>query len=173
MGEEEYLSCKMKKPKLVILRGKPTAGKSTAWRNLKKRKAMKDWLFVDHTNLKTNLGRELGKLSLFAILKTVMPSKKDIIIEEMSEETLRKYINKEIKKYNYKIITFQFEISLKRAGKRNIQRAKDKWHPLMSKKELKGLHKMHKERIDPRGILIDTSKLGKRKVVEFILERLK
>ena len=162
----------MKKPRLVILRGKPTAGKSTAWHNLKKRKAMKDWLFVDHTNLKTNLGRELGKESLFAVLKVVMSSKKDIIIEEMSEETLRKYTDKEIKKYGYKIITFQFEISLKTAEKRNVQRAKDKWHPLMGKKKVKELHKMHDERADEKGILVDTNKLGKRKVVEFILEKI-
>lgn len=161
------------KPKLVILRGKPTAGKSTAYANLKKRKKMKDWLFVDHGNLKKYLGKELGKKALMAVLKIVMSSKKDIIIEEMSEKTLKKYIKYYIKKYDYKIITFQFEVGVTEAYKRNIQRAKDKWHSYILKKKLKGLHKMHEERFDPNAFLVDTNKLGKRKVVDFILEKLK
>jgi len=163
----------MKKPKLVILRGKPTAGKSTAYANLQKKKEMKDWLFVDHANLKSRLGRELGKKALFAVLKTVMPSKKDILVEETSEETLRKYIAAAIKKYNYKIITFQFEVSLKEAYKRDVQRAKQKWHPFMGKKNVEKLHKMHEERFDVNAFLVDTSKLGKMQVIDFILKKLR
>ncbi len=135
----------MKQPKLVILRGK-----STAYAMLKKRKVMKCWLFVDHANLKTNLGKDLGKKSLFAVLKVVMPSKKDIIIEEMSEETLRKYINQYIKKYNYKIVVFQFTVRTKTAYKRDVKRAEDKWHPFMGKKKIKEMHKMHDERFDKK-----------------------
>ena len=59
--------------KIAILRVKSTAGKSTAYANLRKRKVMKDWLFVDHCALKNSLGKELGKKSLFAVLKAVMP----------------------------------------------------------------------------------------------------
>jgi predicted kinase len=162
----------MKKPKIVILRGKPTSGKSTAWHNLKKRKEMGDWLFVDHGTLKKNLGKELGKKSLFAVLKTVMPTKKNIIIEESSEKTLKKYISRQIKKYNYEIITFQFEVSLKTAYKRNIQRAKDKWHPLLTKKWIKHTHKIHEERFDKNAYLVDCNKLGKRQVINFILKKL-
>ena len=33
------------KPKLVVLRGKPTSGKSTACHSLRKRREMKDWVF--------------------------------------------------------------------------------------------------------------------------------
>ena len=160
-------------PKLVILRGRPTSGKSTAFHNIKKRKEMKEWLFVDHANLKTNLGKELGKKSLFAVLKAVMPSKKSIIIEEMSEETLRKYINNPIKMNNYSILTFQFTVSTETAYKRDVKRAKDKWHPYIGKNKIKEMHDMHDERIDLKGILIDTNKLGKRAVVEKILKELK
>jgi predicted kinase len=163
----------MKQPKLVILRGKQTSGKSTAWHTLKKNEKMKNWLFVDHTHLKTTLGKELGKHSLFAVLKTVMPSKQDIIIEEMSEKTLKKYINYYIKKYNYKMITFQFEINIKTAHKRNIQRAKDKWHPYIKKEQLKDYHKMHEQRFDKNAFLVDCDKLSKRQVVEFILKKLR
>ena len=163
----------MKNPKLAILRGKPTSGKSTAWHNLKKKKEMKDWLFVDHTNLKTTMGKELGKHSLFAVLKTVMPTKQNIIIEEMSEKTLKKHINYYIKKYNYKLITFQFEINIKTAYKRNIKRAKDKWHPYIKKKKLEDYHKMHEERFDKNAFLVNCNKLGKKQVVDFILKKLR
>jgi predicted kinase len=162
----------MGKPRLVILRGKPTSGKSTAYANLKKGKEMRGWLFVDHCFLKQNLGRELGKKSLFAILKVILPSKENIIIEEMSRETIMKYVGKYIKKYNYNIIVFQFEVSKEIAYKRDIQRAKEKWHPYMGKKKIDEMHKIHEERFDKSAILINTDKLGKRKVVEFILKRL-
>ena len=69
----------MVKPKLVILRGRPTSGKSSAYANLRKSKFMKEWLFVDHCAMKTSIGKELGKKALFAVLKIVMPTKKNII----------------------------------------------------------------------------------------------
>ena len=162
----------MVKPKLVVLRGKPTSGKSTAWHALKKKRVMKDWLFVDHANLKENLGRELGKRSLFAVLKVVMPSRKNIIIEESSESTLKKYLRYYLKKYDYEIVTFQFEVSLEKAYKRNVQRAKDKWHPYIKKKSLEDLHRMHEERFDKNAILVDCDKLNKKQVVDFILGEL-
>ena len=59
----------MKKPRLVILRGKPAAGKSTAYANLRKNKKMKDFVFVDHCAMKTELGKEGGKKELFKELK--------------------------------------------------------------------------------------------------------
>lgn len=163
----------MKKPKLVILRGRPTSGKSTAYANLRKSKSMKDWLFVDHCAMKTWLGKDLGKKSLFAVLKVVMPSKKDIIIEEMSKETVRKYIYSYIKKYDYKIIVFQFTVRTQTAYKRDVQRAKTKWHPKMGKKWINETHKMHDERFDKNAVLVDTNRLGKRQVVDLILKSLK
>jgi len=78
----------MKKPRLVILRGKPTSGKSTAYANLRKSKFMKDWLFVDHCAFKTELGKDEGKKKLFSELRKVMLSEKNIIIEEMSMKLL-------------------------------------------------------------------------------------
>tara|TARA_Y100000310_G_C20455782_1_gene702978 strand:+ start:217 stop:705 length:489 start_codon:yes stop_codon:yes gene_type:complete len=161
----------MKKPKLVILRGRPTSGKSTAYAGLGKRKEMKEWLFVDHCALKKNLGKDLGKKSLFAVLKAVMPSKKNIIIEEMSEETVRKYIDKDIKKYRYKIVVFQFTVRTKTAYKRDVQRSKKGKE--MGKKVIDEWHKYHDERADKKGILVDCNKLGKKQVVKFILARLR
>ena len=163
----------MNKLKLVILRGRPTSGKSTAYANLQKKKEMKDWLFVDHANLKEKLGKELGKKSLFAVLKVVMSTKKNIIIEEMSEETIRKYVGSYIKKYNYRVVVFQFTVRTKTAYKRDVQRAKAKWHPLMGKKWIDETHKMHDEQFDKKAFLVDTNKLSKKKVVDLILKELK
>ena len=162
------------KPKLVILRGNPAAGKSTAYANLRKRNEMKDWLFVDHCAMKNWFGKDLGKKSLFAILKVVMPSQKNIIIEEMSRETIMKFLKSYIKRYNYKIIVFQFEVDLKKAKKRDIQRVVDKKH--YQKKILKNIeeiHNMHNERFDYKGTIVDTNKLSKIQVVDFILDKLK
>ena len=163
----------MKKPRIIIFRGRPTSGKSTAYANLRKRKIMKDWLFVDHCALKNNLGRELGKKSLFAILKVVISSKKDIVVEETSEETLKKYVGSYIKKHGYKIIVFQFTVRTKTAYKRDVQRARAKWHPFMGKRQIDELHQMHDERFDKNAILVDTNKLGKKKVIDLILSKIK
>ena len=161
------------KPRLVILRGKPTSGKSTAYMNLRKRKEMKNWLFVDHCVLKDSLGKDFGKKALFSILKIVMPSRQNIIIEEMSRESIMKSLGKYVKKYNYQIIVFQFEVSKRVAYKRDVQRAKEKWHPYMGKKKIDELHKMHEEKFDKSAILVDTDKLNKGKVIELILKKLK
>ncbi len=167
-------------PRLIILRGKPTAGKTTAFHNLEKDEIMKDFIFIDFSSIKNKFKnfpdkerRKLGKEFLFKKLKEIMPSKKDILIEEMSKETIKKYLKNEIKRYNYKIIVFQFEISLETAYKRNIKRAKERWHPLMAKEELKKLHKIHEERFDKNAILIDTEKLNKKEVVDFIVKKIK
>jgi len=55
--------------KLVILRGKPTSGKSTAFSNIRKKQVMKDWIFIDHPLIKRDLGREGGKLKLYELIK--------------------------------------------------------------------------------------------------------
>ncbi len=43
----------------------------------------------------------------------------------------------------------------------------------MGKRKIDELHQMHEERFDKSAILINTNKLGKKKVVEFILNKLK
>lgn len=160
-------------PKLAILRGRPTAGKSTAYANLRKSKEMKDWEFVDHCAMKTKHGREGGKKELFKELRRVMPYGKNVVIEEMSKEGVMKNISKEIKKYNYEIIVFQFTVDTKTAYKRDVKRAEDGWHPFFGKEKINAFHKMHDERFDKGGILIDTNKLNKTQVLEKIIKELK
>jgi len=66
----------MKRPRLVLLKEKPTAGKSTAWHNLREKKKMKDWVFIDSARMKGQFGhlddetrKKLGKKLLFYTLK--------------------------------------------------------------------------------------------------------
>jgi predicted kinase len=163
----------MKRPRIVILRGKPAAGKSTAYATLRKHKKMKDFVFVDHCAMKTKFGREGGKKELFKELKKVMPSGKDIIIEEMSKESIMKGVSKEVKKYNYEFVVFQFEVDLKKAKKRDVKRVSSKKHyQKFLLDNIEDLHKMHEEKFDKEGILVDTNKLNKRQVVGLIVKNL-
>ena len=172
---------KNKKPKIVILRGKPTAGKSTAIHNLKKEKFLSSWTFIDfpfikdkmYSNLNNKERYDLAKKSLCAIIKVVMKSNKNIILEEVSEKFLKKKISYHIKKNNYEIITFQFEVSKKEAYKRDVQRGKEKWHPSMGKKWIDKMHEYHKKKFDKNAILIDCDKLDKKQIVKFIIKNLK
>lgn len=158
--------------RLIIFRGKPTAGKSTAYATLRNREEMQDFVFVDHCAFKKELGKDKGKIKLFEELKKVLPSGRDIIIEEMSEESIRKVIDSELKKYGYRIIVFQFEVSREEAYKRDVIRNEAIGEPPQGKKWVDDFHKMHEERFDKDGILVDCDKLNKEEVVEFIIKSL-
>ena len=166
------------KSKLVILRGRPTAGKSTAFTNLRKRNEFEGWVFVNFPQIKSwfkhvSDSRELKKQTLFIVLKELMKTKKNIIFEEMSRETVMKYLGKEVKKYGYKFVIFQFTVKTTTSYKRNITRSKAKLHPKLGKRQMNKLHKMHDDTLDKKATLIDTNKLGQRAVVNLILEELK
>lgn len=164
----------MKKSKFVILTGKPGAGKSTAWQTLRDSGKMKDWAFVDHAGMKSSFGKELGKKSLIAVLKVVMPSKKNIIIEEMARYSIIRDVGKQIKKYNYEIIVFQFDISLELSKKRDMQRVKDRRHGRKKLlKNIEELHKMHDKKYDKEAIRIDSHKLNKKQIINKIIKNLK
>jgi len=170
----------MKKPKIVILRGKVATGKTTALLNLRKRKEMKDWAIIDFNNLKyqfAHLGdekrKEYGKKSLMAILKVLMPMKVNILLDEMSESTLRKHISHSIRKYNYQIVTFQFTADIDESIKREAHRRKIIGKKPIGAKWVKKFHKHHEEKADPKGIIVDTSELNEGQVVNFILKEIK
>jgi hypothetical protein len=185
VGKEKYLYCKMKKSKIVFLKGGGTTGKSTAFGNLRKLRKegkMKGWVFINHPELKNWFAylddkRQLQKVSLFALVKQVMKTKKNIIIEEMSAKTARKYLKNQIQKYNYELITFEFVMDdLETAYKRDIGRIanKDKHHKkVLGKKKIIQNHERHRQELDKGCIFVNTTKLSKRKVVEFILNNLK
>jgi predicted kinase len=170
---------RISKPKIIILRGKPTAGKSAAFDSLRRDKRLQKVVFIDHvaikrmfSNLGNDLRKSLGKEVLFYAMRKVMDLGKDIMIEEMSREAVEKHLKKEIKKHDYGIIVFQFDVSLPIAYKRNIQRSKALKHKLMKKEELDRMHKEHERILDKMGIMVDTDKLNERDTVEFIIKRI-
>jgi len=144
---------------------------------LKNKKQFKNWVLIDHPELKNWFkhvdDKKARKRALFAIMKQIMKEKKNILLEEMSEKTLRKYINYHIKKYNYKIITFQFTVGLKEAHKRDIQRTKAGKHEYFGEKKMQKYHKLHEKRFDKNAIVVDCNKLNKKQVVNYILKNLK
>jgi len=170
----------MGRPKLVILRGGAACGKSTALYRLKKNKKFKDWAIIDNCSLKLqfeNLGgekmKEYGHGALFFLLKTIMSTKRNIIVDEMSEKTLRKNINYYINKYEYEIVTFQFAVSVETAIKREVHRRESVGLKSRGASWVKRLHKFHEEKIDKNGILINTDRFDKKGVEKFIIKNLK
>jgi tRNA uridine 5-carbamoylmethylation protein Kti12 len=159
--------------KIIVLRGRPTSGKTTALRTLIKRKELKNWIIIDHSKIKGEFGKEEGKKRLYELIKKSMLSRKNILTEETSRKTLNKYLRYYIKKYKYKITVFQFTVSTKTAYKRDIKRGREKWHPTMGKQWIDKMHKLHDERLDHQGIIVDTDKLNKNQTVNFIIKKLK
>jgi len=173
-----------KKPKIVILRGGAGTGKSTAFENLKRLKKdnLKEWVFIDHPSFKGFFNyledkNELQKKALWALMKELIKTKKNIILEEMSAKNIKKHLGYYLRKHNYKIIVLQFEVSnIDLSYKRIVQRVKRKegiHTKVYSKKFVLDTHEMHKKKFDSEGISINTTKLGKRQVVEFILNKIK
>lgn len=173
---------KMKKSKIVILRGMVSSGKTTALHNLRKNREMKDWIIINFNELKAqfkHLGdekrKEYGKRSLFAILKILMQTKKNILFDEMSEEGVRKNITYYLKKYNYEIIVFEFTVNVEKAIKREAQRMIIRG---LKPRGAKWVTSYHKDRlkiygVNPKGIIVDTTHLNEKQVINLILKNLK
>jgi len=172
----------MKRPIIAILKGPMASGKSTAFANLRKHPKMKNWVFVEFSAVKdifAGLGdekrRKFGNQALLAILKNVMKTKRNILLEEFSQRSLRKYLNHHIKKYNYELITFQLEAELQHTHHRNIQRSKARGVKPQTKKQMKEniLHHTVLRKPHPDAILVNTSELNQKQTVNFILKQLK
>jgi hypothetical protein len=168
--------------KIVFLKGGATTGKSTAFKNLKKKKGMEEWVFLDHPELKSWFERikdfkEIRKEALFATMKPIMKSRKNIILEEMSGKTTKKYLKSFIKKYNYELLTFEFVLEdFDLAMERDITRVKNKTRHhrrTLSRKIILDNHKHHKENLDENSIFINTKKLSPNQVINTIIKKLK
>lgn len=173
----------MERSKIVFLKGGSNTGKSSAFRNLRKLKGFLDnWVLIDHTELKewfkkVDGKKELQKQALFSVIKDCMRQRKNIILEEMSQKTARKYLKNYIKKFDYELITFEFIVDdVQTSQLRDEQRVKNK-EDKNQRKELKKQfiaqnHEMHRNNIDKDCIFVNTSKLGKIQTVDFILNNL-
>jgi len=170
----------MSNQKFVILRGKVATGKTTALNNLRKSRSMRDWVIIDHGEIKhwfdcltDEEKKPLRKEVLFNILKTVIKTKKNILMDEMSADTIKKKLGPSIRKFGYEIIVFQFTAHVNSSIKRESDRMKVQGLKPLGEKWVKKMHKWHEEREDPKGILVDCDKLDKKGVVRFILKELR
>jgi hemoglobin-like flavoprotein len=173
------------KNKIVFLKGGSNTGKSTAFRNLKKLKEkgkLKNWVLIDHTELKDWFKKvenknELQKLALFSVIKESMKQGKNILLEEMSKKTAKKYLKNYITKYKYELITFEFVVdNFEISYLRDLQRVRNKedknQRKTLGKKFIEENHKMHKNKLDRDCIFVNTTKLGKRQVVNLIVKKI-
>ncbi len=165
-------------PKLVILRGPKASGKSTAFEGLKKKKMMRHWIFLDKTLVKSMFPpcekrKELVNKSVIALIKLSLTTEKNIIVEEITGGKLSDELADDVKKHQYNMITFQFEVSLENSYKRNKVRRKKRGLIPRSLQELKASIEYHEKTKDPHGIVVDTNTLNPRKTAQFIARQLK
>jgi hypothetical protein len=170
----------MVKPIIAIVRGKVAAGKSTAFANLRKRKKMDKWIFIDHPILKgmfdympSEKKRYYGKMIMIGSMREIMKEKKNIFLDEFSRDSLEKYLSKEIKKYDYKFKVFQFEVKLDHAVEREKERRIRKGKKPKGAEWVKMWHEHHEKNVDPEAVVINASKLKEKGLVNKIMRELK
>jgi len=162
--------------KIVVLRGYMASGKSTTLANLKLRKKMRDWIFIDfekiremfNNNEKTRI--EYADRAFFAILKEMIKTKRNIITQETSEEMLRKNIGSEIKKYKYQIEVIALTISPETSYLRVAERRRARGIKPRPRKEVYESHKNRQETLSKEKVFINTENLTKEQVVDAVLK---
>jgi len=171
----------MKPGKIVIIRGKVTAGKSTISHGLAK--VLPGWIFIDQWKIKEMFEpldlkdrtplREISKNSMIIIMKGVIGKMGiNIIVQETSQDFIKRSLGTDLKKYNYKLYSFFLNINLKNAVKRDIQRDK----PTMRiGKKIKTNEEWEKTKAQPEkgDIVINTKNHNIKQVINIILKQIK
>jgi len=166
--------------KIIIIRGKVTAGKTTISHELAK--VLPGWIFIDPWKIKEMFeplglkNREpLKKVSKKAMIEIMKVAIRDlginIIVQETTQKFIKRYLRRDLKDKAYKMYSFFLDVELKDAIKRDIQRKKPTMH---IGKEVKN-EKEWKERIlpDKGDFIINTSKYGINEVVSIILKEVR
>jgi len=170
----------MGKRKIVIIKGKVTAGKSTTSYELAK--VLPGWIFIDPWKIK-EMFEPLGlkdrtvlkissKKSMILVMREVIRHLGiNIIVQETSQKFLKKYLKNDLKKYNYKLYSFFLDIDLKNAIKRDVKRDK----PTMDLGKNIKTEDWEKPKIqaDKEDIVINTAKLKTKSVVDKILKEIR
>lgn len=176
----------MKKPKIVLIDGLPTTGKSTTSYNLAKK--LPGWIFIDNWRIKdifepVGYSKDLDKKekdSLMNISKkatmmiareVIRNTQRNIILQEARTDFIKKKLGRDLKKYNYDIYTVQLTVQFKEAIKRNIKRKKPTLGFVKTWSEERWGDKI-KRKIKKGDIIIDTSKNSPEKVIEIILKNI-
>jgi len=156
-------------PKIIAIHGPMAAGKSTITEKI--REKLPDHAYVDRPFIKrglkplgSKLALKISKAASFDILRQIMKLGKNVIIQEVSDESLRRKLKHYLRKYNYTLSVFYIKCSLKEAKKRDKGRQK--------KTRPKLVEQVHKDFAEPskHEIVIDTEKLSVRQSVNLILK---
>ena len=165
----------MNKPTIVLIHGPMASGKSTVTNELDK--LLKNYHFVDRAYIKNvmlnkledrDLAKELSKKATFLIMKGLMKTKKNILLQEMRAPQIKRHFRKEIQKYSYRIKSFYLECCLETAQKRDLQRQKRYVRPEV----VAEMHKKHAYS-DKEDIIISTQTCSIKETVNKIVNELK
>ena len=166
--------------KIIIIRGKVTAGKTTTSHELAK--VLPGWIFIDPWKIKEMFEplalknrdplKKASKKAMIEIMKVVVRDLNiNIIVQETTKKFIEKYLKKDIKSKNYKIYSFFLDVEFKDAIKRDIQREK----PTMNiRKEVRNEEEWRNRILPDKGdFIINTSKHTIKEVRDIILRNIK
>jgi tRNA uridine 5-carbamoylmethylation protein Kti12 len=171
-------------PKIVLIDGLSTTGKSTTSYNLAKK--LPKWIFVDIWRTKDmfesiGYSASLNKKEADALMKIskeetirlareiIRKTQRNILMQEATLSLIKRKLGKDLKKYGYKIYNVQLVIPLSEMKKRDKKRGKptlnlaDYW---TEKKYTDKLERKNKG----ADVVVDTTKNSEKKVVEIILK---
>ena len=166
--------------KIAIIRGKVTSGKTTTSHELAK--VLPGWIFIDVWKIKEmfeplNLKDRAvlintSKKAMILIMKEVINQLGiNIIVQETTQKFLKENLGNDIKKHNYKIYSFFLDVELKDAIKRDIQREKPTMH--LGKRGYSNEEWKKTKGVPEVGdVIINTSKIPTKKVVDIILTKI-
>ena len=167
--------------KIIIIRGKVTAGKTTTSHELAK--VLPGWILIDPWKIKEmfeplglkdrSVLKNTSKKAMVLIMREVIRNLGiNIIVQETTQKFVRKHLRQDLKKYNYKLYSFFLDIDLENAIKRDIKREK----PTMGiGKSIKTRAEWEKAKAQPdKGdFVIHTGKHKIKEVVDMILSEIK
>ena len=173
-----------KKPKIVLIDGLPTSGKSTTSYNLARK--LPGWIFIDIWRIKDifeplGYSKDLDKKEadeLMGISKeftiklareVIKKTQRNIILQETTTKYAKEKLGKDLKKYNYQIFTVQLKVPMKEAIKRNIKRKKPTLNFLQGWDEERWKNKIQKK-TKKGDIVVDTFENNQEEVVKIILK---
>ena len=172
----------MRQPKIILLDGMPTSGKSTISYDLAKK--LPGWIFIDIWRIKDlfeTLGyskdldrkekNELEKIAKETIIKLtrgiIRKTQRNIILQDTTPKFVNEKFGKDLEKFNYKFYIIQLKVPFKEAIKRNRKRDKPDLSFMKTWTEERWENKIKRKKGD---IVVDSFKNTQEQVVKIILK---
>ncbi len=170
----------MKQRKIVIIRGATTAGKSTISHELAK--VLPEWIFIDSWKIKEmfeplqlqdrSVPNAITKEATLLIIRKVIENLKlNIIVQENTQDFLKKKLHKELQGNKYRIYSFYLNVSYQTAITRDKEREKPTLH-LGKRHSSEEMWNSKKPVIHKEDTIIDTSNKSISETVSLILKEI-